>query len=69
MSGKRYLDAKEEAARIGCSVRTLERACADEGFPFIRFGRLRRFDPDLTDQYLAARTYNGRAAERSRRAA
>lgn len=63
MSEKRYLDAKQEAARINCSVRSLERAVALQGYPFIRFGRLRRFDPEMSDKYLAARRFDGRAQE------
>ncbi len=63
MHPKQYNDRKKEAARIGFSERTLERHCKDSGFPFIRIGRRLLFDPQLSDEYLAARVHKGRAAE------
>ena len=63
MAGKIYNDAETEARRLGISVRTLDRRCRDDGFPYIRLGRARLFDPDLTDQFLADRAVAGRAAE------
>ena len=68
MAEKKYLDAKQEAERLGCSIRSIQRAVADEGFPYIKFGRRCLFDPELTDLYLAERTFRGRAAEMASKA-
>lgn len=63
MHPKQYNDRHKEATRLGFSVRKLDRACKDEGFPYIRFGGRVLFDPELTDEYLARRTFRGRAHE------
>ncbi len=69
MQTKQYNDMKTEAKRLGVAPRTLDRRIKDEQFPFIRFGNRVLFDPELSDQYLAARVQHGRAAELSREAA
>lgn len=63
MQARTYLDRKSEAERLKISVRTLDRHVKDDGFPFIRFGNRLLFDPALSDEFLAARTFRGRAAE------
>ena len=68
MHPKQYLNRKQEAQRTKVSERTLERHCK-EGYPYIRLGNRILFDPDLSDEYLAARVQHGRAAELSRQAA
>lgn len=69
MTQKVYLDIKAEAKRLGVGMRTLDRRCKDEQFPFIRFGNRVLFDPELSDRYLANRVHNGRAAELAHQAA
>jgi len=58
VEGKRYLTKRQEAERIGRSTRTLERLCADEGYPFIQLDGRPLFDPELSDQFIAARIRN-----------
>jgi excisionase family DNA binding protein len=53
---------KQESERTGLGVRTIKRAIADAEFPHIKLGRRVLFDPELSDQYLAERTFRGRAA-------
>ena len=60
MTAKRYLSRREEAARTGLSLRTLERHCKNAGYPYIRLGNRVVFDPSLSDQYLSDRVHNGR---------
>jgi excisionase family DNA binding protein len=50
---KQYLDIRQEAQRINVSVPHLERLVAKGGYPSIKIGKLRRFDPDRSDEYLA----------------
>lgn len=63
MHPRQYNDRKTEAARLRVSECSLDRACKDDGFPYIRFGGRVLFDPDLSDEYLAQRAHRGRAAE------
>lgn len=69
MHPKQFNGRNKEAARIGFSTRKLDRACKDEGFPYIRVGGRVLFDPELSDEYLAQRTYRGRADELAKTAA
>ena len=63
MNYKTYNDRDTEAARLCISKRTLDRRCKDDGFPYIRIGGRMLFDPELSDEYLAALVHRGRAAE------
>ena len=63
LTEKQYNDRKTEAKRLGISESTLIRRYKDMGFPFIRFGKRILFDPQLSDEFMAAHTHNGRAAE------
>lgn len=63
MNYKSYNDRETEAKRLGVSIRTLDRRCKEDGFPFIRLGNRMLFDPELSDEYMAGCVHRGRAAE------
>ncbi|MXO74854.1 DNA-binding protein [Altererythrobacter aerius] len=47
---------EQEAARIGLAPKTLaNQRCRGDGPPFLKVGRLVRYDPALTDAWLSAR--------------
>lgn len=47
---------EQEAARIGLAPKTLaNQRCRGDGPPFLKVGRLVRYDPALTDAWLAER--------------
>jgi hypothetical protein len=47
---------EQEAARIGLAPKTLaNQRCRGDGPPFLKVGRLVRYDPELTDAWLAER--------------
>jgi hypothetical protein len=47
---------EEEAGRLGLAPKTLaNQRCRGDGPPFLKVGRLVRYDPDLTDAWLAER--------------
>lgn len=49
---------KEEATRLNLSPKTLaNQRCRGDGPPFLKVGRLIRYDPALTDAWLADRVY------------
>ena len=60
---KQYLRLPQEALRTGQSERTIHRRIKDDGYPFIRSGNVLLFDPELSDEWFAKRTFRGRAAE------
>lgn len=46
----------EEAKRLNIAPKTLaNQRCSGDGPPFLKVGRLVRYDPDLTDAWLAKR--------------
>lgn len=47
---------EQEAARIGVAPKTLaNQRCRGDGPPFLKLGRLVRYDPALTDAWLSDR--------------
>ena len=47
---------REEAARLNLAAKTLaNQRCRGDGPPFLKLGRLIRYDPAMTDDWLAAR--------------
>jgi len=53
---KTFHTEEQEAARIGVAPKTLaNQRSRGDGPPFIKLGRLVRYDPDLTDAWLAER--------------
>lgn len=51
------LTEEELAARWGIAPKTLaNQRCRGDGPPFIKLGRLVRYDPSATDAWLTART-------------
>jgi hypothetical protein len=47
---------KQEAARLGLAMKTLaNQRCRGDGPPFLKVGRLVRYDPVLTDDWLSKR--------------
>lgn len=53
---KIYNTEEQEAKRIGFAPKTLaNQRCRGDGPPFLKVGRLVRYDPELTDQWLAER--------------
>ncbi|WP_156500663.1 helix-turn-helix transcriptional regulator [Croceicoccus bisphenolivorans] len=56
---KTYNTEEQEAERIGFAPKTLaNQRCRGDGPPFIKVGRLVRYDPELTDAWLADRIRN-----------
>lgn len=50
------LTENEQAARWGIAPKTLaNQRCRGDGPPFIKLGRLVRYDPAITDAWLAER--------------
>ena len=60
---KRYLRLPQEALRTGQRERTVHRRIKEDGYPYIRSGNVLLFDPELSDEWFAARVHRGRAAE------
>lgn len=53
---KVYNTEEQEAARINVAPKTLaNQRCRGDGPPFLKVGRLVRYDPALTDEWLAKR--------------
>ena len=56
---KRLLTEKEQADRWNIAPKTLaNQRCRGDGPPFIKLGNLVRYDPEVTDQWAAARMVN-----------
>ena len=51
-SPEQLLDVKEVAVRLGVSVRHVRRLVFERRIPFIKWGRLLRFDPVDIDRWL-----------------
>jgi excisionase family DNA binding protein len=45
ISAPRLNNPREQAAQMGCSLRTLQNLCAKRLVPYYKLGRLTRFDP------------------------
>jgi len=53
---KKLHTEEQEAARLGIAPKTLaNQRCRGEGPPFLKVGRLVRYDPAITDAWLAER--------------
>lgn len=53
---KRLNTTDEEAQRLGLAPKTLANMrCRGDGPPYVLLGRLPRYDPDMTDAWLAKR--------------
>jgi hypothetical protein len=47
---------REEAERLGLAPKTMaNQRCRGDGPPYLQLGRLIRYDPALTDEWLAKR--------------
>ena len=56
---KRLHTEEQEAQRIGIAPKTLTNMrCRGDGPPFLKISRLVRYDPELTDAWLAERVRN-----------
>jgi hypothetical protein len=56
---RRLNTEQEEADRLKLKKKTLaNQRCRGDGPPFIKLGRLIRYDPDQTDAWLAERVRN-----------
>lgn len=50
------LTENEQAKRLGLAPKSLaNQRCRGDGPPFLKIGRLVRYDPALTEEWLAAR--------------
>ncbi len=57
---KRYVDKKEVAQRYANSIYTINSWVRTGYIPFLRCGRLIRFDPEVLDQWDLERANEGR---------
>jgi excisionase family DNA binding protein len=53
---RRLLDIKEASAYIGLSVHTLYTMVSQRRIPFVRVGRLVKFDVDLLEKWIKQNT-------------
>ena len=52
----RLLTENEQAKQLGLAPKSLaNQRCRGDGPPFLKIGRLVRYDPALTEEWLAAR--------------
>ena len=52
--GRHYNTVIEEAERLSTTVRHLRGLVTSETIPYVKLGRLLRFDPVVVDEFLAA---------------
>ncbi len=58
MTRPALIDVPILAERLGCSERHIRRLCHERRIPFMKVGRLVRFDPRDIDAWLTANTTN-----------
>jgi hypothetical protein len=54
-NSKKYLSLSVIAERYGLKPRTFQTHADEKGVPYLLFGNSRRYDPDVTDTFFAAR--------------
>jgi excisionase family DNA binding protein len=57
---KRYLSVKETGEYLGLSRHTIYRMIKSLEIPFTTFGRVKRFDREKLDRWIAARSVEGK---------
>ena len=51
------VDKRAAAAYLGVSQKWVDKKVSEREIPFIKLGRLVRFDPDALDAFIAANTH------------